>query len=361
MKTVPLKEVVQIVKSGVKPFDGEKAYVDTSSVEGNKIVGEIENTTYGHRKSRANMEVQVGDVLFAKMADTRKTLLIQSDNSSNIYSTGFFVVRPNPTKLRTKYLYYWLRFEGTELLKDRLAHGETQKQLNNTQLKNKFCIPIPDLPQQDEWISKFEKIDSILNRLQKQKEIAYNLLMSEREDSLRCDPKDYLPLEKIVKSPPYRYPTFYGFKYVKEGVPVLKISNMTPEAKFPTDKSLYDHITEEINSRYPKTIVQENDLVMEARGTYIGKTALVPSELSGANISPNTIRISLNTEKIIPTYFWHYTFTSQWNGQIEKITRYWKLKFGTIRADRLKKVMVPVPKLKTQEKVVEHLETIDSI
>ena len=361
MNIVPLKKVLKIVKSGVEAFKGERVYIDTRNVKGNKIVGDGEQVSFENRKSRANMEVEEGDILFAKMADTKKVLLIDSNNSANIYSTGFFVLHPNPALLRTKYLYYYLRFDGTELLKNRLAHGETQKQLNNVLLKNKFFIPLYDLSQQDRWVSTFEKIDSILSHLQNQRERAYNLLMGAREESYRSNPKNLFPLEQIVKIPPYRYPTFYGFKYVKEGVPVLKISNMTAEAKFPIDKNLYDHITKEVNAEYPKTIVEENDLVMEARGTYIGKTALVPTELVGSNISPNTIRISLDAEKILPTYFWHYTFTSKWKSQIRRRTRYWKLKFGTIRADKLNQVKIPVPPKEEQRRVVKRLELLDSI
>jgi len=361
MDIIPLKKVLKIAKSGVELFEGKKVYIDTRSVKGNRIVGDGKKVTYNNRKSRANMEVNNGDVLFAKMANTKKVLFIDSENSSKLYSTGFFVLRPNLELLRPKFLYYYFRFNGTELLKDRLAHGETQKQLNNSQLRKRFLIHQYDFRDQDKFISTFEKIDSILNRLQKQRDHAYNLLMAEREKSYDSNPKVSLPLEQVVKTPPYRYPTFYGFKYVKEGVPVLKISNMTSDAKFPKERTVYDHITEEINQEYPKTIVEENDIIMEARGTYIGKCALVPTELAESNISPNTIRISLDTTMILPSYFWHYTFTSKWKSQIQKRTRYWKLKFGTIRADKLNRVQIPVPPKKEQEKIADKLQLLDLV
>lgn len=360
MNCVPLNVALQICSSGVEKFEGHKYYVNTSNVDENTIVGDIEKITYEKRKSRANMEVQIGDVLFAKMANSRKVLLINADNVSNIYSTGFFVLHPHTDKLRSKYLYYWLIFEGTELLKDRLARGETQRQLNNSQLRNKFKIPLLSLIEQDKWIMKFEKIESALNQLKQQKDTSEKILISERENCFVNMPTHY-NLEQIVKEPVYRYPTFYGFKYVEKGVPVLKISNMTKTGKLPAESHLYDHITEKINEKYPKTIVERGDLIMEVRGTYIGKTALVPSSLSGSNISPNTVRISLNRKKILPSYFWHYTFTSGFKNQIKKITRYWKYKFGTVRADRLKKIMIPTPSLEVQRKDLNRLELIDSV
>jgi len=357
-----LEEAFTIVPSGLSQFLGMKNYVDTSNVEVNELVGEPQNVRFLSRPSRANMEAQINDVLFAKMANTRKVLLIGQDTMSNIYSTGFFVLRPNQLVVRPKYLYYWVRWENTELLKDRLAHGETQRQLNSTQLKKKFKIPTPCLTAQDQSIQKFDKVESILKRLRKQKRVAEHLIISEREEQFRTVEKEYLTLQKVCEPPtPYRYPTFYGFEYVKEGIPVLKISNMSLDGKLPTDKSLYDCITDEVNAQFPNTVVQENDLIMEVRGTYIGKTALVPKELAGSNISPNTIRISLDTDRIIPAYFWHYTFTSWWQNQIERITRRWKQGFGTVRADRLKVVRIPAPLKDTQNQVLSKLEAIDDL
>jgi type I restriction enzyme S subunit len=184
--------------------------------------------------------------------------------------------------------------------------------------------------------------------------------VSKREESFSIG-KDSVSLESLCREPPYRYPTFYGLRFVKVGIPVLKISNMTLDGKLPTDTALYDHITAEDNSRFPKTIVKENDLIMEVRGTYIGKTALVPNELSGANISPNTIRIAPDENQIIPEYVWHYTFTSWWQNQIERITRRWKVGFGTVRADRLKLVRVPAPSKEAQKAVLSQLKRIDRV
>lgn len=351
-----------IVESGVNRFQGTKNYIDTSNVVVNEIVGKAEAVRFVTRKSRANMEAEIDDVLFAKMANTRKVLLIDKSNESNIYSTGFFVLRPNQLKVRPKYLYYWTRWENTELLKDRLAHGETQRQLNNTQLKKKFKLPTPKLTAQDDSIERFDRVESLLNRLREQKRIAEQLLRSEREEEFDIE-KYASTFESLCKSPtPCRYPTFYGIEYVKVGLPVLKISDMTPDGKLPTDKSLYDCITDEVNARFPNTVVQENDLVLEVRGSYIGKTALVPKELAGSNIrSNNTMRISLDTDQILPEYFWHYTFTSLWQKQIDRITRLWKQGFGTVRADRLKKVKVPAPKKDIQKQVLSRLQAIDFV
>jgi hypothetical protein len=137
---------------------------------------------------------------------------------------------------------------------------------------------------------------------------------------------------------------------------------MTAERKLPIDKDEYDCIANQINLKYPKTIVEANDLIMEVRGTYIGRTAVIPPELAGSNISPNTVRIALNASSILPKFFWYYTLISIWQGQISRITRYWKKKFGTIKTEKLRYIKVPVPdKENTQTRIVRKLDILDTL
>ena len=241
--------------------------------------------------------------------------------------------------------------------------------LNSSQLAVKFKISVPystsdkqfDLDEQKRIVEFVDKIEAVSTHLQEQQTQAINLLKAERENVFNLEDKFFVPLSKVVSTPPYRYPTFYGIPTVKNGTPVLKINNMTDNAKLPTDKSLYDCIPEKDSLRYPKTIVKEDDLIMEVPGTYIGKTAIVPKELEGSNISPNTIRISPNREEIIPEYFWHYTFTLAWKNQVLRYSRFWKLGFGTIRSDRIDKILVPMPLKSEQEHALRTLAVFDEI
>jgi len=72
--TKKLGEVCEIVRSSITPFEGEKEYIDTNSVQNFSIV-KSKPITYKKRPSRANMEAKEDDVLVAKMADTLKVYL----------------------------------------------------------------------------------------------------------------------------------------------------------------------------------------------------------------------------------------------------------------------------------------------
>lgn len=72
---VNLLKYVDVVKAGVKEYSGIKKYIATGDLETGKILGYTEYD-YESKPSRANMKVEINDVMFAKMKDTEKLFLI---------------------------------------------------------------------------------------------------------------------------------------------------------------------------------------------------------------------------------------------------------------------------------------------
>jgi type I restriction enzyme S subunit len=108
-KTIPLVECWKFVGSTPKKYEGRKRYVSTGALEKDHInEADVENVTYEERPSRANLEAVAGDILFAKMASTEKTFVVDDVSAENIYSTGFCAVRADETKILPKCLYYFL-------------------------------------------------------------------------------------------------------------------------------------------------------------------------------------------------------------------------------------------------------------
>ena len=89
-----LLDYCSVSGSSVKNFSNEKKYIATGDVINNKVVS-FENVTYENKPSRANQLAETDEILFAKMKDTLKVLLIDDELSENIYSTGFFVIKAN--------------------------------------------------------------------------------------------------------------------------------------------------------------------------------------------------------------------------------------------------------------------------
>jgi type I restriction enzyme S subunit len=349
---VPLKEVVEILSTGISEFNGKKKYITTGSVQGNKIKDSKE-ITYKNRPSRANLEVEQGCILFAKAKNSRKILLIDKERSDYIYSTGFFGLKPKKAKILPDYLFHYLNFNEILALRDRLAHGATQRAINNSDLYENFNILLPDIPTQKNIVSKLNILTDIMTSFETQKTKIIDLLANTREN-IFSQINNQVKFNGLIESM-YRYPSFYGIEYQNEGIPVIKISNISEYGELPGNKNEYDKITQEVNARYPKTIVSTDDIIMEVRGTYIGKCALVPPFLDGANISPNTIKISLDTNKIIPKYLWHFTFTNLWKSQIEQRVNIWKEKYGTIKSKDIRSLEIPLVDNSSQKDIVKKL------
>jgi type I restriction enzyme, S subunit len=129
-----LLSVCDIVKQRPKQYEGYKQYVATGDLKSSEIVSSTEFTFEG-RPSRADCTVRTGDVLFAKMAGTEKTLVAGKHHEDMIFSTGFAVLRPIGGDLDSRYLYHYLRSHRFLSEKDRLSSGATQKAITNKSLE----------------------------------------------------------------------------------------------------------------------------------------------------------------------------------------------------------------------------------
>lgn len=149
-------------------FAGEKIYVSTGAVDCDHIdYNQTETVTYSNRPSRANLEVAEGDILFAKMCGTKKTLRVNAANATHLFSTGFCAVRANDTFMIPEMLYHFLASRQFLQQKDQNSSGATQKAITNSGLKN-ITINVPDLAEQRELVAKLDQIEQIMAKRREQ-------------------------------------------------------------------------------------------------------------------------------------------------------------------------------------------------
>ena len=158
MKDFLFTDLISFVGEAPKKFDGYKKYVSTGAVNGNIIESDdIELVDYSSRPSRANLVACSGDILFAKMAETEKTLLLDDETEKNIYSTGFCAIRAKENIIEPKALYYLL---GSSLFlnqKNTNSSGATQRAITNTGL-SKIRIKLPTMEKQREFCGIMDKV-----------------------------------------------------------------------------------------------------------------------------------------------------------------------------------------------------------
>ena len=171
-------DCISVVGSTPSRFQGTKKYVSTGAVATTEIdESEVVEVSYEDRPSRANLTAEAGDILFAKMQGTRKTLLLDSETEENIYSTGFYAVRANPEIITTECLYYLVDSELFLAQKDKNCSGATQKAITNGGLA-KIEIRIPPLSKQAVLTEKLRYLTQLIADRKKQLELFDEVIKS---------------------------------------------------------------------------------------------------------------------------------------------------------------------------------------
>jgi len=161
-----------IKSSGIKDFKGNKSYLSTSSISSNKVQFIEEIITKDKRPSRANMQPEINDVVFAKMKDTNdKNIVIDKDLSDNcILSTGFMLLKPNIKTLNSFFLLNYLNNTSFINLKNSLSAGGSQKGLNNNNAK-KIRLPLPCIEEQEKIANFLQSLNQELLNIREEKEL----------------------------------------------------------------------------------------------------------------------------------------------------------------------------------------------
>lgn len=263
---VKIIEFCSVAGSSVKCFDGKKNYIATGDVAENKITS-FEAVTFNNRPSRANQNVKIGDVLFAKMQDTLKVLMIDDSNVNNIYSTGFFVIEPKDN-VESKFLYWLFKSNNFNKQKNRNCKGATQKALNNEGLSKIMVKELPTLNEQKKIIEKLDKIQEIIDIRKKQIEEINELIKAqfvEMFGDININDKKWN--EDVLKNN-LSVVGGYAFKsseFQESGIPILRIGNINTGQFRPKDLMFWKE--DELLENYA---IYPNDVLMSLTGT-VGK------------------------------------------------------------------------------------------
>lgn len=115
-----------------------------------------------------------------------------------------------------------------------------------------------------------------------------------------------------------------------------------------------EYISNEINSANQSSIIRENDILFSVRGVYIGKVAVVPKAIEGANIINNIVKITL--ENINPHFVVAY-FNSN-IGQEFIYREVWGGAQPGFTNEQIKNCILPNPPLAKQKEIADHITGI---
>jgi len=387
------KDYFEILGSGIEKFEGEKEYLSTSSIEGNKIISSEGKITYLKRPSRANMQPRLNSVWFAKMINSVKVYSFTKNNENEIYkyilSTGFCGILCNPEKVEPKYLEKVFLSKWFNNLKDSLASDKAiQKSLNNKDLEN-LQIPIPPLNIQQKIVKILDTVqeandiqEKIIEKMKELKKSLMNLLfhyglaglrikelMSCRVGELNKSDIEKLGL-KLKKTEIGEIPEHWQVVKIKDIT--IKIEQNDP-SKNPLEKIKYIDVSSISNEYFKiiehktylgkdapsraKKILKEGDIIFATVRPYLKRIAFVSQEYDGFYGSTAFCVLRCNIEKVLPYYLFYYVSTDKF---VFKVSGYQTGSgYPAITDDDIKNEVIPLPPITEQKEIAEILQTID--
>ena len=189
---INILDCVDIINNSVVSYEGMRGYLDTGGLKSNKIV-EIRDFNFNDKPSRANQNVEVGDIILARMKATTKVKVISQSESELMVSTGFIVLRPKRTIIDSNFLNHTLISPFFQRKKDKLCSGSTQKAINNGNFK-KLKIPLPPLDHQKKIAAILDAADAYRQKtkalIEKYDELTQSLFLEMFGDFIE-NPKDF--------------------------------------------------------------------------------------------------------------------------------------------------------------------------
>lgn len=373
LSTSSLKELIIEANNGFA--SGERSQTGVIQVRMNNV------DLYGHLNLADVIRVPASEHQIKKTSLTEGDVLFNCTNSVELvgksalfkgfsepvtYSNHFIRLKVNTDKLEPSYLARWLTKEQTlgrfRLLSNRWVNQATVPR----EALLKLHIPLLPLPEQLRIATILDKADAIRCKQQRVVERMEDFLRSVFLDMFGdpvTNPKgwDKAKLCEVCEEI-YRYPTFYGFKYIEKGIPVVRIGNILPNGHLNPDLSDYVFIDSGTSNRFTRTILEYQDIVMAVRGD--GSTAkrigLVSSkELEGANISPNLLRFKAREGKLNSLYLFTCMISKSGQCLLDRyVTRTAK---KTITARDIKLITIPVPPYPLQMEFANVFNQIEKI
>lgn len=289
-----------------------------------------------------------GSVLVTSRAPIGNIAIAGRDLCTN---QGFKSLVPN-ADVDGIYLYYCMKQSSERL--QALGNGATFKEVSK-KIVEEFEIPLPPLSEQQRIAAILDKADAIRRKRQQAIQLANDFLRAvflEMFGDPVSNPKGWAVRPLIQLIDPDR-PITYGIlkpgEDIEDGVPYIRVVDMKDGVV------LVDQVRKtavEIARQYKRSSLRAGDLLMSIRG-HVGRLAVVPKELEGANITQDTARLATSSD-CSSLYLFACLENHRMQQEIQRFVKGAAVK-GINLAD-VKELKIPVPPIELQRKIERKIE-----
>ena len=140
------------------------------------------------------------------------------------------------------------------------------------------------------------------------------------------------------------------------GVPVIRGEHLNDQGGISTLWTDYWFVSSDYSAKYPKTVLEEHDVVMSVRGS-VGSFNRVGKSHVGVQISPNLIRLVPDPKKIYPPFFYYALRNDEVITQIKGSVA--SSAVPALKASDIKSAQLHLPAPAVQIEAAETLSAID--
>jgi type I restriction enzyme S subunit len=288
-----------------------------------------------------------GSILLTSRAPIGNVAIAGRDLCTN---QGFKSLVPS-AEVDGTYLYYCVKAFSSRL--QSLGNGATFKEVSKKIVED-FEIPLPPLAAQKRIATILDQADAIRRKRQQSIQLADEFLRAVFLDMFGdpvINPKGWkvFPLIDLIESArPITYGILKPGDDIENGVPYVRVVDMKDGVVL---SNQVRRTTHEIARQYKRSSLKPGDVLLSIRG-HVGRLAMVPSELEGANITQDTARLATNS-KCRSLYLFSCLQTLSMQKEMAKYVRGAAVK--GINLGDVKALLIPVPPISLQEKIEQKI------
>jgi type I restriction enzyme S subunit len=315
--------------------------------------------TSGTKILRNNTALSKGENLYVS---TGGKALIQYYDGEASYSTDCFSFKVNKEIIEPKFLYFFLNLI-TPLINEKMFKGMALKHLQKTEFLN-IEVPILSLETQRGVVKRIElisaEIDKSITYLEKNLSNTNDILAKHLENVFTMASNDWKQKEfgEIID-----FLTDYhangSYEVLKENVELKDSENFAWMVRSTDFENNFENNLRYIDQKsydfLAKTKIFGGELIMSKIGN-AGKVYLMPQTNKPCSLAMNLFLIRLNKKYALSEFIYNYLKSPAGEKQIK--SRLLGMATKTITKDNVRNIVIPIPPLNTQEKIVNDLNKL---
>lgn len=316
-----------------------------------------------HEELTKRTKPEFGDILYTKVGTVGIAALVDTTRRFSIF-VSVALLKPNPALVDPKFLVAQLNSSYVRSQAQRRVKGIGVPDLHLVEIKD-FDIILPPLETQREIVSVLDRAKSLKQKRDQANQLTNKIIESVFVkmfgDPIRTDNwsmKKMSDVSEAVESGSTPLRTKEENFDAVTGIPLIKVENLAP-AGYIQLKEKQLRVSKSANQRQKRSILREEDVLINIVGPPLGKVAYVTKEFGGCNINQAIAMIRPDHSVLNSLYLWCLLRFPTFNKMIIDVAL--SVRQANINLSEIRGLMVPVPPLALQRRFAASVRKIESL